>query len=392
MLDGVEQQFARALEQQEPRLLRGRLGLGVRPQVDDELVLLLHAVDQPVQPADQAHLLEHRRAQLDRQRTGRFEGFLEDSVQAARGGMDPIRVVNRRHPSHLHPRRDQELLNVVVKDRRQALALALLGPRQVRRQRAQLVGQMLDIGCALGHALFERQIQVAQLFLGLLALDRVADGAGHGLGVGAPFDEVILRSLADRLGARRLIVGAGHDDDGQSGEFGLNAREGGHARAVRQPEVQQHRVELLFAQFRHRRVKPFGHRHFISRAVTLSQAVLDQMGVRGAVFDEQYFGRQGVHFSGLLQRLAGSETTVSQKVSMENDPQKVFEVDRLGDIAVGVKLVGTKDVLFRLGGRQDDHGNHFQLRVFLQFRETSRPSLRGRFRSSRIRSGRSAWA
>ena len=64
--------------------------------------------------------------------------------------------------------------------------------------------------------------------------------------------------------------------------------------------------------------------------------------------------------------LGGNFTTVSQKSSMDcTTVEKLLQVHRLGNVAVGVEVVGLQDVLLGLGHRQDHHRNPPQFRVVL---------------------------
>ena len=76
-------------------------------------------------------------------------------------------------------------------------------------------------------------------------------------------------------------------------------------------------------------------------------------------------------------------------VDLAHDLDEAVEVDRLGDVGVRVQLVGAQHVLLGLGRREHDDGDLLDSSSSaLTSASTSRPSLRGRLRSSRTRSGR----
>ena len=61
---------------------------------------------------------------------------------------------------------------------------------------------------------------------------------------------------------------------------------------------------------------------------------------------------------------------VSQKSSIDlHHLHELLEIHRLGDVAVGVQVVGLEDVLLGLGGGQDHHRDAPQLGVGLDLRQ-----------------------
>ncbi len=89
-------------------------------------------------------------AQLHGHRAGGVDGLLQDGVRILRQRAHAADVLVAADGVELHPRRHQELLDVVVEDTSHALAVAQLDAAQPRGQGAELVGQALHLGGALG--------------------------------------------------------------------------------------------------------------------------------------------------------------------------------------------------------------------------------------------------
>ena len=89
----------------------------------------------------------------------------------------------------------------------------------------------------------------------------------------------------------------------------------------------------------------------------------------------------------------GSSRHVDEElVDLPHDLDEAVEVDRLGHVGVRVQLVGAHDVLLRREVESTTTGIRRSASSPLISARTSRPSLRGRLRSSRIRPGRGAAA
>src|SRR5699024_6404759 len=69
--------------------------------------------------------------------------------------------------------------------------------------------------------------------------------------------------------------------------------------------------------------------------------------------------------SALRQAHDGDE----EVVDLADDLNELIEVDRLGDVGVGVQTVATHYVLLRLGGGEHDHGDVGELVVALDLLE-----------------------
>ena len=86
----------------------------------------------------------------------------------------------------------------------------------------------------------------------------------------------------------------------------------------------------------------------------------------------------------------GRRTTCTKNSSIcRTTRDELLEVDRLGDVGVGVQLVAAQHVLLGLGGREhDDRDRRRSGSALIAAEHLAAVASRGRLRSSRIRSGR----
>ena len=134
-------------------------------------------------------------------------------------------------------------------------------------------------------------------------------------------------------------------------------------------------------------VRQFG----VVRAL-LVEHLAEQTGVSGVIFDqENCLDRFHVH----PPRICGGNSTLVSQKSLMLFTRRLERVQLHGlvEVAVRLELIAFHDVRFRLGRGQDDGGDQFSgSSSSLMRARTSRPSIFGRFRSSRMRSGRGASA
>ena len=135
MLDHVEQQFSRRLEEQHSQLLALGLGLGIDFDLDRQATGLAHVPAQPLDGGRQTDLVENRRTELNRQRPRLGDALVQQVVDPGNGFRDGW-VVRIAAPQGAQVQAGgiQKLLQVVVKNLRQAATLAMLGPRQLGGQ------------------------------------------------------------------------------------------------------------------------------------------------------------------------------------------------------------------------------------------------------------------
>ena len=239
VFDDVEQQFARRLEQQDTDLLAFGFGLGIDLNIDHQAAGLFHMPGKPLDGHHKPGFVQHRRTELDRQ-CPQFGDAL------AQHGVDLVDRLRRRgligiaspQRVQVQPGRVEELLQVIVKNLRQAAALAVLGLRQFGGQHLQLGGAARGHRRALNDPLLERLIERFELLLGLFSLHGVADGAGQIAAVAVPFEQEILGAPSDGFPGRGFVVQTGHHHDRQMRRHGVDLADRFDAPAVGQREVQ----------------------------------------------------------------------------------------------------------------------------------------------------------
>ena len=132
------------LEQQGTNVPVLHVDMLIRTDVYIQGMLLLGPASQPVQHLGEGALVEDGRRQLDGQRTGCRERLIQKVVHMPqpvadlRFGCLAVQDIEVELGAH------QQLLEMVMKDRRQPLALLLLGLGQFARQTLQLVCPMLS--------------------------------------------------------------------------------------------------------------------------------------------------------------------------------------------------------------------------------------------------------
>ena len=187
----------------------------------------------------------------------------------------------------------RSLLQMVVKNLRQAAALAMLGSRQLGRQRLQLGGAAGGHGRPLGHPLFERFVERLELLFRLLALHGVADRPRQEPAVGCP----LLRNPGRRGTASTAVASSSRPVITTIGKCGamalacatvsrpwLSGNEGrtGWRRRTRWQTVDRLRHHL--------------HVGYLERFLAcLGQRVFQQEGIRRTVFDQQNANRREAH-------------------------------------------------------------------------------------------------
>jgi hypothetical protein len=157
-----------------------------------------------------------------------------------------------------------------------------------------------------GERIDERKL--AQLCLHPLALASEEEHAEDDVGVDARLEQVVLGATGDRTQRELLVIDVGEDDDGYALMLVADADERVEAAAVREGEVEQHRIDASHGQ----QVQPFAETPGVADlepdvlpdvAARRRQRVLDE-GVLGRVLvdDEDTDQRGQIQVCGAGQR------------------------------------------------------------------------------------------
>ncbi len=129
-----------------------------------------------------------------------------------------------------------------------------------------------------------------------VALDRIPDRSRQHILPHASLHQVILRAGLHRFHGEILVRAPGEHHDGNLRRHPVEPLERLEAMAVRQAEVQQHHVEALRAQARHRFVQPVEMHHGKPPARCVRQLLLHDHRVGGIVLDQQHLDFFGIHY------------------------------------------------------------------------------------------------
>jgi hypothetical protein len=186
----------------------------------------------------------------------------------------------------------------VEQQQRQGPAAAQRASRRV----IELVPQVLLVRYA-GQPVEARE--VIDLVLRPLALDGIADGAQDDATVAFPLDEVVLGALVQNVDGEVFVVLAAEHDDRHELVSLVNLLDTVGAAAVGKVEIEQHDVEPLVFEHRHR----FGDQAFVGNVYRVGispERHPQKFRVVGIVLDQQYFSRRCHDFAPTLLALRGN--------------------------------------------------------------------------------------
>jgi len=152
---------------------------------------------------------------------------------------------------------------------------------------------------------------VLDLYLVVLALDRIVHRSHQELAVELALDEVVLGADLDRRQRHRLVVVAGEHDDRNLGRVRVDFGEGVQAMAIRQRQVEQYQPGFFRGEEIQPVRQPLGAVQPERRIGILRQHFADEACVARVVFDQQDGVRGDAHSP------LGSVTTVSQNMSID---------------------------------------------------------------------------
>jgi hypothetical protein len=234
----------------------------------------------------------------------RLQGFgaLALGDVAHRGQVGPLVVPFHAHHAHFADAfaigaRDVDFSGHVVGHRKaQRLALQVLAAaaEEVHRRlvdvqhHAGVVDDQDGVGRGVQHAL-----ELSLLFAS--PLDDVRDAAPEQPRVGLFLGKDVLGALGDGLRTQVLVHHAGDHHDGGLRQHHPDAAHGFHAAGIRQVEIQDDDVDRPRRQQQQRFRQRAGAQHLEGLRGRAGQALAGQLGVAGAVFDEQDTALHGGH-------------------------------------------------------------------------------------------------
>ena len=185
------------------------------------------------------------------------------------------------------------------------------------------------------------------------SLDRMMDRPQEHPRPGLALDQVVLGAFANGLNAHGLVFQAGQDNDGQVGRRGVGPLQRGYAHAVRQPQIEQDGIDLssLLQIFRGL-LQTFDVRD-LQLLVNQSQRLSQQIRIARIVFHQQDMEDRLRSWSVFLagsRRFSLGQFHDGQPELLDrlDDVHELLEIHRLGDVTVGMQLIGAKNVFFGL--------------------------------------------
>src|SRR5262252_949564 len=124
-----------------------------------------------------------------------------------------------------------------------------------------------------------------QVLLSAFAFNGIANGTPQQVAIHLIFDQIILRSFFDCPNGKRLVVQTREHDDGHGRRLGVQRRKGVEPLAIRQGEIEQHRIKALRSELLQRLHEAPDMRYHALSGTTPSWTLLTSPGASVRLWD-----------------------------------------------------------------------------------------------------------